>query len=375
MKNSCLPILLSGVILAAACKSSDRNAYTVTGTIKGADTGKAFLYHPVAGSVNSKADTVNIVSGRFTFTGATTEPMFCVLVIKGAASGPAQFFVEPGTVTVTGSLDSLPQAHVAGGATEDEYLKYKAESKIFDDKMGTLDSLYEAAAQGSDTARAKKTQDSLVAEMKSLDKSESAFNKQYIKAHPASFVSAVEMKNLFSYNPDVPAFDSAYQSLGDTIKHSLLGQQLNDMLTIAKKTDIGQVAPDFTLNDPDGHPIKLSDYNKGKVVLVDFWASWCGPCRGENPNVVKAFHQYGPKGFTVLGVSLDDKKEPWVKAIKDDGLAWGQVSDLKGWQSEAAAMYGIRGIPMNFLLDKDGKIIGKGLRGDDLVSKLSSVLQ
>lgn len=368
-------LLLAGVVLAAACKSTDPNAYTVTGTIRGADSGKALLYRPVAGSADSKADTVNIVSGRFTFTGATTEPIFCVLAIKGAANGPVQFFVEPGTVTVTGSLDSLPDARVAGGPTEQEYLSYKAESKVFDDKMGMLDSLYEAAAQGTDTAAVKRKQDSLVAEVNSVSKSEAAFNKQYIKAHPASFVSAVEMRNLYSYNPVVGAFDSAYQSLSDTVKHSLVGQQLGDMLAIAKKTDIGQMAPDFTLDDPDGHPVKLSDYNKGRVVLVDFWASWCGPCRGENPNVVKAFHKFGPKGFTVLGVSLDDKKEPWVKAIKDDGLAWGQVSDLKGWQSDAAKLYGIRGIPMNFLLDKDGKIIGKGLRGDDLENKLSSVLQ
>src|ERR1700744_2315949 len=277
MKHPFRPIFLAGVLLAAACHSTDPTAYTVTGTVKGADSGRAYLYHPVAGSLSSKADTVNIVSGRFTFTGTTTEPMYCILVIKGAANGPAQFFVEPGTTTVTGSLDSLPQARVAGGPTEDEFLKYKADTKIFEDKMGYVDSLYEVAGAQSatDSIGAKKTQDSLVTVMKSLDKSESAFNTQYIKEHPASFVSAIQMKNLYSYDPNVSAFDSAYQMLADTVKHSLVGRQLNDMLTIAKKTDIGQVAPDFTLNDPDGHPVKLSDYNKGKVVLVDFWASWC----------------------------------------------------------------------------------------------------
>jgi peroxiredoxin len=184
----------------------------------------------------------------------------------------------------------------------------------------------------------------------------------------------MEIEQTYSYNPDVKAFDSAYSALDTSIKQSPVGRKIAAMLATAKKTDIGQVAPDFTLNDVDGKPVTLSGYAKDKVVLVDFWASWCGPCRGENPNVVKAFNAYRDKGFTVLGVSLDDKKDAWVKAIQDDHLDWGQVSDLKGWSSEVAALYGIRGIPMNFLLDKDGKIVAKGLRGDVLDKQLAELL-
>ena len=139
-----------------------------------------------------------------------------------------------------------------------------------------------------------------------------------------------------------------------------------------KKTAVGAMAPDFTMNDPEGKPIQLASL-KGKIVLVDFWASWCGPCRQENPNVVKLYQQFHSKGFEILGVSLDKTKEDWLKAIKDDNLAWIHVSDLQFWQNAAARLYGVNAIPQSFLLDKDGKIIGKGLRGEQLVKKLTEL--
>jgi len=164
-----------------------------------------------------------------------------------------------------------------------------------------------------------------------------------------------------------------YSGLDPKMKDSYFGKKIKVALETAKTTAIGSAAPDFTLNDVNGKPVSLASF-KGKYTLVDFWASWCGPCRQENPNVVKAYNTYKAKGFEILGVSLDDKKENWEKAIQQDNLGWKHVSDLKGWQSSAAALYDVKGIPMNFLLDKDGKIIAKNLRGEDLVKKLSEVL-
>ena len=138
--------------------------------------------------------------------------------------------------------------------------------------------------------------------------------------------------------------------------------------------DIGTVIPDFEQNDVNGNPVNIKSF-RGKYVLVDFWASWCGPCRGENPNVVSAFKKYSSKNFTVLGVSLDKTKDPWLQAIANDGLTWTHVSDLKGWTNAVAQKFGINSIPQNFLIDPNGVIIGRNLRGPDLESKLESVLK
>jgi peroxiredoxin len=148
---------------------------------------------------------------------------------------------------------------------------------------------------------------------------------------------------------------------------------VNNTLKKARLTAIGQPAPDFTSTATDGKEVSLSSF-RGRYVLVDFWASWCGPCRRENPAVVKAYHQFHPKGFDILGVSLDNSKTSWEEAIKKDGLNWAQVSDLRGWKNDVASRYGIQGIPMNFLLDKEGRIIAKGLRGEDLTKKLAEVI-
>jgi peroxiredoxin len=149
---------------------------------------------------------------------------------------------------------------------------------------------------------------------------------------------------------------------------------LKDRLVQMKAVAIGQKAPDFTMNDVNGNPVSLSSKIGAKLLLIDFWAAWCGPCRKENPNVVKVYNEFSKKGFDIFGVSLDQKKEDWVKAIADDELTWTHVSDLQYWSNAAAKTYAVNAIPANFLLDETGTIIGKNLRGDDLYNKVKEVL-
>lgn len=197
--------------------------------------------------------------------------------------------------------------------------------------------------------------------------------ENFIKEQPASIVSAFVLYRYFSPGLSPEDIEKYTQLLDKSLAHSQYVKLLKKLPAVLRTTGIGTKAPDFELPNPEGKLVRLSDHY-GKYILVDFWAAWCGPCRRENPNVVRVFNKYKEKGFTVFGVSLDSKKDAWVKAIQADQLFWPQVSDLKFWDSEPAKLYGIRGIPGNVLLDRSGKIIARNLRGEELEKKLSELL-
>jgi peroxiredoxin len=323
--------------LAGLLAQADNN-YTLTGTIDGLDKGWIYMSHLGA---TPKTDTTRVQNGHFSFAGMSTEPELCAITIQGPAgekhNGP-YFFLTSGNLTLSGKKDAFSSAVISGTSLQDEYRQ--------------LDASEAALKEDVQQKQAAKT---------------------FIRAHPGSYVSAFALLNYFSYNPDERELDSLVSQLDPQVRKSYLGQLVAEVLRGAKLTAIGQVAPDFTQNDVDGKGVTLSSL-RGSYVFIDFWASWCGPCRLENPNVVKAFKQYHTKSFTIVGVSLDNAKEKWVAAIKKDGLVWTQLSDLKGWDNQVATLYGIKGIPMNFLLDKNGNIVAKGLTGDALEKKLAELL-
>lgn len=347
--------------------ASTKDTYTLSGTISGMDSGTAILHYMRDGM--AAQDSTLLTAGHFSFTGHTTSANFASLTLAAIPGAPLSFFLEPGkAVTLEAAAGSLGNGTISGGPVETEYQHFTDTLATFEKRQQLLDSLSEA------TEGDKPATDSLSKIAAALQSEKQTVIKQYIRTHPASYVSALEMEDIYAVDPDVPQFDSAYGALDTAVRQSPLGKQLAAMLMAAKRTAIGQPAPDFTADDPEGKPVTLSAYARGRIVLVDFWASWCAPCRAENPNVLKAYRQYQSKGFTVLGVSLDDSKEPWIKAIANDQLPWGQVSDLRGWSSGIAAAYGIHAIPMNFLLDRKGRIIAKGLRREELEHQVAACL-
>lgn len=376
-------LMVSVVLLAALASCGNNNnadkftkaapgdsSYTVKGKITGLDSGWVYLYNVQTQA--EKPDSVKLDKGNFEFKGSAAEPQFAVFGILGQEDGrqaPLYVFLEPGTITIQAAADSVGKGKVNGGASQQELEKFIASLKPLEEKQKKLMADYQQAVATGSAEKIGEIQKNYEA----LGEENKALVVKFVKENPASYVSALQLAQTFAYDVDPNELEPLFTGLNEEIKNSHFGKQVKEALESAKKTAIGGVAPEFTLTDVSGKPVSLSSF-KGKYTLVDFWASWCGPCRQENPAVVKAYNMYKAKGFEILGVSLDEKKESWEKAIKDDKLAWTQVSDLKGWQSDAAALYGVKGIPMNFLLDKEGKIIAKSLRGEDLIKKLGEVL-
>jgi peroxiredoxin len=356
--------------LSGQTASYSDSSYTLTGKIDGMDAGWVYLVHRQM--EGSRVDSVQVDKrGQFMFTGHADTPEFCLLGIYNRTGGKEfhiSFFLENGTIILTGNRDSMQNAVVAGTPVQDEYRQYLAAVGSAVDWAS-----YRNAYRAAEAKKDKHRLDSLEAAAGKLTQQEQQFAANYTRAHPGSYVSVFELYSNFSYNPDVAELQGLYNGLDISLRRSYFGQRLNETIAAALKTDIGKPAPDFTQADIHGKPVALSSF-KGHYVLVDFWASWCGPCRAENPAVVKAYKKYHARGFSILGVSLDEKKDKWQEAIKKDGLDWMQVSDLKGWQNSVAELYGVKGIPMNYLLDQDGKIIAKGLRGEELEKKLAELV-
>ena len=238
----------------------------------------------------------------------------------------------------------------------------------FDLKAKNLQFDFQEAMMNGKKARADSAENAFY----ELQKSSKTTVKHLIDSIGPSPVSHLAT-SMLSVDEDFGYLDSLAQRFTKEKPNAAFTQKINQFMENPRKTGLGKPAPDFTQADPNGNSLALSKF-RGKVVLIDFWASWCKPCRAENPSVVAAYKKFKSKGLEIVGVSLDSEKEAWMKAIVKDGLFWPQVSDLKGWENSAAQLYGINSIPASFLLDKEGKIIGKNLRGEALEQKLSEIL-
>jgi peroxiredoxin len=362
-----LVYLLVIASIVGACSSKPH--YVIKGKIEGSDSITFLLQKREAGKYITLDSAVS-KKGTFTMKkGAVDYPQLVVLV-AGNTKKRTSFYIENSKITIAGTLDSLFKAKITGSKTQDENQILVDANKPLTDIYSKTYVEYHAARQEGNTAilaELEKQADSIQTEMANLKKS-------FIKENPSSYVTPSIITSI-SYDMEAVDLESMLNGLDTTIAALPQIKALKERVVVMKSVAIGQKAPDFTLNDVDGKPVSLSSKIGSKLLLIDFWAAWCGPCRQENPNVVKVYKEFNKKGFDVFGVSLDEQKDDWVKAIADDKLTWTHVSDLQYWSSAAAKMYAVNAIPANFLLDEKGVIIGKNLRGDDLYNKVKEILE
>lgn len=368
MKKIIYLVFIAAVMAACAPKEPQFN---ITGKIAGADSVTFILQKRVDGKI-VKVDSAISLNGVFKLKGSVSYPESVNLVAKDKRKSKP-FFIENAEITITGVLDSLSFATVAGSKTQDESVAYQESMKPFNEKFKALNEEYRAAKEAKDEAKLEE----INKRGDEIDAEQTAFTKEYIKTHPASYFTPNLLSNLF-YSSEPEELEMIMNAMDTNVAKIPTMVTLKERLVVMKTVAIGQTAPDFTMNDVNDKPVVLSSmFGKSKLLLVDFWASWCGPCRQENPNVVKVWKEFNKKGFDVFGVSLDQTgaKEKWMQAIKDDKLTWTHVSDLMYWDCAAAKLYAVRAIPANFLLDETGKIIGKNLRGDALYNKVKELLE
>jgi thiol-disulfide isomerase/thioredoxin len=338
-----LIILLMPVLLWA-----QENPYTISGKI-GNWNSPVNVYLAYKKNGKNTVDSTSIRDGVFTLNGTLQDPFYASLVIdysgqgfqnlKPRGSDMMKLYVEKGINKII-SPDSACHATVEASKLNRDHHQLMASLKTFTD-----------------------------------NESRQPVRRSYIENNPYSFLSLV---TLWDYAGDFSKADelaNLFHSLSDSVQQTVSGRNFLKMLENVSLVKTGMAAPEFVQSDPQGRPVSLTSF-RGKYVLIDFWASWCGPCRIDNPSLVRIHQKYSHKNFTILGVSLDksDGKKAWIDAIKKDKLSWKQVSDLKGWDNEAGKLYGVRAVPQNFLVDPDGKIIASGLTSQELEQMLEKVL-
>ncbi|MEP7279859.1 MAG: TlpA disulfide reductase family protein [Bacteroidota bacterium] len=374
-------------VLVSLCPAlilfSQASTFTITGDISSLKAPIEWVYLSYFSGSQRITDSALVKQETYHFTGTIDGPVQAGLRIGykpdrvskaripfNSKRDYAIVFLEPGNMLVA-SIDSFANVTVSGSKADAEYRKLQELTRPFDDQLSDL---YRQSAM------ARKSNDGETAKIleKQIDSIDAAANEQvygvYAKNNPGSPLALYALKNWGGYTIDAGKLEPVFNTLPEATRNSVQGKDMLEKINIAKKTGVGQMALNFTQNDTLGRPVSLSSF-QGKYLLLDFWASWCGPCRAENPSLVKVYLKYNGRGFQILSVSLDrpGAKSRWLQAIHDDGLRWTHVSDLLFWNNAVARQYGIEAIPQNLLLDPSGKIIAKNLQGEELDKKLATL--
>ncbi len=372
MKIKQITILLAIALFAFACGNSgeqpaEKPSFTINANIENLAHQKAYLAQYQSGEF-VKSDSANIENGMFSFKGSVEFPNV-QYVLFNDSKDRIVVFLENSEISITGVDLQKENLKIEGSALNTQLESFISDVQAYETKLKSIVDEYYAAEESGDEELLKSI-DQKYLEQDSLRR---GFVEGYIDSNLNSVI-APYLALRYKMEDDLNELEELCNSFSPEIKNSEYVKLIEERIALKKGTEVGQPAPLFSMNDKDGNSVALESF-KGKYVLIDFWASWCAPCRAENPNVVAAYNKYHDKGFEIFGVSFDENKEKWLKAIEADNLTWTHVSDLKGWGNAAGALYGVRGIPFSVLLDKNGVIVAKNLRGEELHNKLAEIFE
>ena len=360
--------------LVFACNKVGKNEYLVSGVADGIENGKK-IYIELQDETGAPVikDTAVIENGKFEFKGKSESIELSFIKIENEKS-QLPFILEEGEIKITYATDSLFKSKISGTMNNDKLQFFNNESNKISKKLAKFQEQNSERMRAAKTAQDTATINMIMKEYSSYQTSLNEVSKTFIKDNPKAFLSVLLVENfLMRQYLTIDETKEYFSKLDPSLLKTKSGENIKKTLASFDQIQIGKKAPEFSAKNPDGKEISLKE-SLGKVTIIDFWASWCEPCRAENPNVVALYNQYHDKGLNIIGVSLDKDGAKWKEAIVKDGLTWNQISNLKFWKEPIAELYNVKAIPAMFILDVNGNIVARDLKGEALKAKVEELL-
>lgn len=357
-------------LILSSCGSD--NSYTLNGNIDIEDGTNIYILQADQNNQPYIKDSTSVKSGQFNFKGMSATPQISYMQVEGV-NGYVLTILENGTINADIYKDSITKSKVFGTKSNDDFIKYKSETKVLVDDMNSISFAAQDAIMNGDLETASE----LEKDYNKIQQEVLLYEWGFITDNLDSYMSGLLLEVFMVENKvNKDSIIDVYESLSNRIKVSDVGKNIADLLVqYSDPIEVGELAPDFTGPSLTGSNVTLSEeVSKYSVTLLDFWAAWCRPCRVENPNLVRLYKSYKDSGFNIIGVSLDRTQEQWEQAVEDDNLPWTQISNLNFWNDPIARRYSIRAIPQSYLINNEGLVIGKNLKGNDLEEKIKFAL-